>query len=83
MENVVKMFYKGHIPIQTDNDLTHFDPRERHQVWILSRVLNHGMDLKQNTDGDIRLLMIASALPVVNTNHECTNCSISFTRPTQ
>ena len=68
MEYLIKSPSKGHISVWKDNDLKYIDPREPHQIYILFRVLEHIMDLKQNTDEGTRLpSMIASATPMANT----------------
>ena len=48
MEHVIIMYSEGQISAWTDNDPKHIDIRESHKIRILSRVLDHIMDLKQN-----------------------------------
>ena len=51
MEHVIRLLLKEKISVWTGNDVKHIDPRELHQIQILSRVLYHVMQLKQNTNG--------------------------------
>ena len=67
MEHVIKLPSKGQISLWTDNDLKHIHLRDPYQIQILSRILDHIMDPKQNTGVDIRLsLMTASATHIAN-----------------
>ena len=46
----------------TDNDFKHVDPREHHQIWILSQILDHFMIAQQNKQQVTKsLLMMVSA----------------------
>ena len=50
------------IPVWADNDLGHNDKGGPPKIQILSRVIDHVTELKQNTDGGTEhLLMIVSA----------------------
>ena len=51
IEYVMKLSSKEDISIYTDNVLKYIDPRESYKIQILSRVLDHIMDMGQNTDG--------------------------------
>ena len=52
MKHVMKLPSEGQISLWTDNDMKHMDQREPHLMQILSKVLDHIMGLKKNTDGD-------------------------------
>ena len=67
MECAIKLPSKEQISIWTDNDLNYIDPRGPHQVRILSRVLVHIMDLKQNTEGLTR-----QQVPIIYASHSAT-----------
>ena len=51
MAHVIKLYSKGEISLWIDNDLKHIDLRETCQIGIISRFLEHIIDLNQNTDG--------------------------------
>ena len=66
MEHIIKLPLKGHISILTNNDLKHIDPTEAYQIQIISRVMDHIMDLEQNTEEATRLqLTVPSVSPGV------------------
>ena len=50
----------------TDNDSEHIDHKEQNHIWILSRVIDHVIDLKQSTETATRLRpMTASTTPPI------------------
>ena len=55
MEHVIKLHSKGKISVWTDKDLKYTDLKEPHQKQIFSGLLDHILEIKQNTDGPIRL----------------------------
>ena len=68
MKHVIKLPSEGQISVWTDDDMKYIDPIEPQQVQILLRALDHILHLKQNVDGDTRLLLrIAFAPPKINT----------------
>ena len=71
IEHVIKLPSTEQISIRMDNEVKHMDLREPHQILILSMVLDHIMDLKQNTDEDSRLpLMIVSVTPLASSSQD-------------
>ena len=52
MEYIIKFSSKGHILVWTDDNLKHPESREPYQIYILYRILDHVIGLRQNTDRD-------------------------------
>ena len=50
-EHAIKLASERHVPIWTDSNLKYIDPTEQHQICILSRVLDHIMEISHKTLG--------------------------------
>ena len=63
MEHFIRLPSMAKESVGTDSELKHLGPEESHQIRLLSRILDHIMELQQNTDGaTVFLPMIASQL---------------------
>ena len=70
-EPVILLSSKEYVSVWTDKNLKYIDFWEPHQMWILSQILDHVMDLRQNTDEAIELgTKVASTIPIPDKTKE-------------
>ena len=67
MEHVIILPSKGEVSAWIDNDLKYIDPREQHQIWILSGAVDSVMNLKQVREGATGLRTMVTS-PNINTS---------------